>query len=116
MSLEGFKVGKWKIYSQSLDGQKLAASDWILPKKIPSMTSDISSKVIAPEEERTNILDVLNLETHVDQYLSSSGSQGGVKKQPRPHIADSHQSQELAELQLGKQNKLQSFDVIWCYV
>ena len=107
-SLDGsrFKVGKWKIYSQSLDGEKLNSSDWILPKKIPTTTIDKSrSNLIVEEQKRTNILDVLNLETHADDQLllSSSGrlQPRGLKMQP--HSVVSHQSQEgeLAQLQLG---------------
>ena len=122
-SLDGsrFKVGKWKIYSQSLDGEKLASSDWILPKKIPSTTSDKSrSNLIVEEQTRTNILDVLNLETHADDQLllSSSGrlQPRGLKMQP--HSVVSHQSQEgeLAQLQLGNRFYCPhnySLDVIW---
>ena len=38
-----FRVGKWKISSQSLDGQKLDTSQWIMPKDVPEPLVDVSS-------------------------------------------------------------------------
>ena len=102
MSLDGsrFKVGKWKIHSQSLDGEKLSSNDWILPKKLPSTTSDIStSNTFVEEPRRTNILDVLNLETHADQLVSGRYRPGvSGLKMPPPHQS---QHGKLAALQLG---------------
>ena len=38
-----FRVGKWKISSQSLDGQKLDTSQWIMPKDVPEPLVDVPS-------------------------------------------------------------------------
>ena len=43
-----FKIGRWKIHSQSLDGQQLDASQWIVPKFLPN--------------KRSRVLDIFNLE------------------------------------------------------
>ena len=32
-----FRIGRWKISSQSLDGQKLETSQWIMPKVTPKV-------------------------------------------------------------------------------
>ena len=32
----GFRVGRWRISSQSLDGEKLETSQWIMPKLRPT--------------------------------------------------------------------------------
>merc|ERR1711892_5286 len=38
-ALEKFKVGKWKIKSQSLDGKDLNVQEWIVPKDVPKEES-----------------------------------------------------------------------------
>ena len=39
-------MGKWRILSQSINGQKLKPSEWIQPKKRPDLSLIRNSKVL----------------------------------------------------------------------
>ena len=51
-----FKIGRWKISSQSLDGQKLDTSQWIMPKLTPS------DKTFSPVQKSSRFLNAFQLE------------------------------------------------------
>ena len=51
-----FKIGRWKISSQSLDGQKLDTSQWIMPKLTPS------DKTLSPVQKSSRFLNAFQLE------------------------------------------------------
>merc|ERR1711894_566094 len=51
-----FRIGRWKISSQSLDGQKLETSHWIMPKVTPK------GETLPPLKKSSRFLDTFQLE------------------------------------------------------
>ena len=76
-------MGRWRIHSQSLDGEQLEAADWITPKVKPSPREHISKRVA-----RANTLNAQLLEnppgpalvlprTPADLWWAQAGQQHG---------------------------------------
>lgn len=63
-SARQFRVGSWKIKSQSLDGQELDSDQWIVPKVKPEQPRQISMRI-----PQTHVLDTQLLENHGSQHL-----------------------------------------------
>ena len=64
-----FKIGRWKISSQSLDGQKLDTSQWILPKLKPS------DKTVSHVQKSSRFLNAFQLENPSGRRPNSQGKQ-----------------------------------------
>ena len=63
-SAQQFRVGGWKIKSQSLDGQELDSDQWIVPKVKPQQSQQFSMRI-----PRTHVLDTQLLENHGSYHL-----------------------------------------------
>ena len=62
-----FKIGRWKISSQSLDGKKLDTSQWILPKLKPT------DKTLSPVQKTSRFLNAFQLENPSRRRPNSQG-------------------------------------------
>ena len=77
------RVGRWTIHSQSLDGQQLQSSDWILPKHQPP--APLSPARLTQRSPKAHVLNAHLLENPgggSSQIQARSGGRPGTLGQP----------------------------------
>ena len=106
-----FRVGKWKIQSQSLGGQKLETSQWILPKNVPQQHQDQR----LPKLQLLNFEEGQELETSQWFLPENVPQQHQVQRQPKSQILNAFQLENPGVFKSslsGRQNK-PTFTDMW---
>ena len=112
------RVGRWSIHSQSLDGQQLRSSDWILPRLQPSPRGQRSHR-----SPKARVLNAHQLENPGAGSSDMQARTTGTRRRPSfaemwlPHLAGSgdgeSQDSKFSQLSGHKEMLVHSIQVIY---
>ena len=111
-----FRIGRWKISSQSLDGQKLETSQWIMPKVTPKV------ETLPPLKKSSRFLDTFQLENPSQRMQDLQGrhskpipSNVWLPKTNRANISPIFDGTKAIFISWKHKNKIVWPD-IWCCI